>query len=468
MKQLLTMLAIWGGLISHVCAEETVTKTFYRIDSTIKVEFSGEDTTGGYKQLYSYKEAGTDAVIWVRWDKNLNTWDTIDRSLHNLENLDGYDKKGYSEAWSKEGQKWYPYRRYYRNKTSEGKDYYYKSEKWDTVAQAWYGTSITETDSVTKTKVNLDWDEELNVWFNKSKYEYTYNDSGDAISYKTSQWDRESELWVNNWKDTYTVDTNGLRICALDEDWDDDNQVWVKKGLDSIFYDSLNVEVKIERWNYDIDSESFVPEYYTYRPQNRFGKDSIFERYLWNQELSDWELDTRGIYLYNDSALQIRSDYYEGPQAHINHIETFEYDERGKQIKYCYFVIEDSGDTVMTVLRQNFYGVYTKEVSVGEADSTDTNKPSDDSTDVEKPSKPNEVSISENEDVVQVYPIPTTDVLYISNDYIDAIEISTLNGFVLLRHTNTNKIDVSILSEGVYIAIITIKGRVVYRKFMKR
>ncbi|MBA7548897.1 hypothetical protein ES705_41365 [subsurface metagenome] len=69
--------------------------------------------------------------------------------------------------------------------------------------------------------------------------------------------------------------------------------------------------------------------------------------------------------------------------------------------------------------------------------------------------------------IIQIYPNPAQDYLYIDSDQEFHLQVISISGQVMMTSRNLNKIDVSELQSGIYILLIEIDGNKIIRKLIK-
>lgn len=178
--------------------------------------------------------------------------------------------------------------------------------EWDTDLNIWVPQNKTERlfNEFNKPYEELwiYWEIDSNQWLPSRKYEYGYDENGSLIMEKSMEMDINTNQWVNNWKREYAYD--------------------IDFGIQSEFY-SIWV----------IDSNMFIPSYiyeYTY---DTIGNLVTHTKKMWAYNTMTWKYQYKCFYTYNNdnqdsTIVSIKLDYATDSLINWSRMEYY-YDSNG-------------------------------------------------------------------------------------------------------------------------------------------
>lgn len=186
---------------------------------------------------------------------------------------------------------------------------------WDVAASLWvrdYKDEYTYgANNRWATDINYNWNDTTSQWVRDYKYEYTYNDSGYSTVVLIYKWNDTASQWVNDSKYEYTYTTNGHITQFLISEWNLTNSQWVAMMRYDYTYDNNwnCTQFIANNWDVDFNKWVVVMKYeFTYDSNNRM----IIGLYsIWNDEASLWLPMMKYEYTYDANgrtATEIRSD----------------------------------------------------------------------------------------------------------------------------------------------------------------
>ena len=360
-----------------------------------------------------------------------------------------------------------------------------QTELLSSIDQSWNGASWDNSQGY-----NYQYDANNNlitttsfVWVNGTweefyKEMYTYNANNRATQYLYQEYDSNTSMYINNSRDTYTYDGNNNAIEIISQSWD--GSQWVNDYRFEINYVGGNIDNLLEQfWNGSTwvnDLRGVV----TNDSNNRIAQivNESWDNNNWT--ISDRDVITRntnGLVLTNVNELWNGSTYNEDSRTEYtidsngnrltetetyqgqNYVTNYTYDNSQLMNAFAHPFADISGLDYAT----RSFPYYNKILS-----SEDVNNSTRTLHDYD-----NAITLSVNsfevENTFTLYPNPVeTDLTIETSNTIKTIEIYNILG-LRVTSTNTTKINVAHLSEGVYtIRVIDITGNENVKKFIKK
>jgi hypothetical protein len=293
---------------------------------------------------------------------------------------------------------------------------------WD----EWYNSNkfIFTYDTLNNNTEELEqsWNSDLKKWDNYEKWTHTFN-SYNITESLAQLWNFEQ--WFDSRKVSFEYDIHNNRTGWIDQTWDGQ---WKNVAKVAFTYNTQNnlCSRLSQLWNNtqweNYDSVSFILD-----AQNNLTAQIYL---LWSNE---WENDHRVDYYYDENN-NATSGYFK--------IWT---DDTWVEVPYNVLIFNVYYNNMQSMLFSEFGHRFTATYI-----------------------KPNELGVKENTlltNPIKLYPNPVSDILHIeteNDNVIPEVKIYSIQG-ILLRHTKESRIDVSSLSNGVY--IVEING--IARKIVK-
>ena len=369
---------------------------------------------------------------------------------------------------------------------NESKDEYkYKANgKWDVaISYKWISaTSNWENDAKQAFTYNAggyatqilfyDWNNDIKEWVNDTKFDLIYNTDNTVKQFLVSSWSTTANDWENSMKYDYTY-TNDKLTLVLASIWDTDTSDWTTAMKYEYEYDSGG---KITRTTYSVSTGTSwmaMTKYeYTYDTNNRIATETR----------SDWNIVTQWTY----------AEMYE-----------YKYDTNGNNTEYYTYKWEngqwakqtkelttfDLNYTYADLILPSGYSVFFSPYTLATV-SGGMNKPLQDieyawntgTTNWDNKSKtiyyysagPGTGVVEQKADdasAITIYPNPVANAFNLNTTESNVqISIFDLSGSLLLSKqiSGSDPVDVSFLSEGIYMAKIVTEKATVTRKFVKR
>jgi len=369
-----------------------------------------------------------------------------------------------------------------QNKRSEVLFQQWESGQWQNSGRHSY--TYNPQNKITE-ELREDWGS--NQWENSYRYSYNYDEPNKTESvfqqWESSQWINiskaietndlqnnftehlmqtwESNEWVNSFKVTYTYNTQNQFSGYLYQRWHDGQ--WKDESRTLYTYNPQNFlsEILSQYW----DSEQWISSgktTFSYNTQNKISEELL---QTWYQELGYWVDISKNTYLYDNQNNYSEIIYHTTNAGEwvIDGKTTYNFDENQNATSSFYQKWENNTwvnadidwSATIRMYYNNMRSIYWAYGPVHRVEMSYV--------------KTGTVSITENSNVenfVKFYPNPVFDILHIETDNLNEIpevKIYSIQGALLLN-TKGIQIDVSSLSNGVY--IVEING--VSRKIVKK
>ena len=334
-----------------------------------------------------------------------------------------------------------------------------------------------------------------NIWYNYSKYEYEYNSKNQVIVEKDNYFDQKKEYEydnngylktrkIYNWleeewhlfsKIETTCDTKGNIIFEMEHKWEEGD--WHLLSKFEAVYDQYDNCTSSSHFYYlGEDKWELISEgtsQYTYDSKGNIVL-LMFQAFDNSLEL-EWKSKIENTYLDNDKlSVEIRTDWdFDNNNWWVPKTTEYEYDDNGNIKKYGntnlfseydYNYSFSSADLITPIQHTigGWFTVHSIWLNPHEMNNMRTVEKvyqnNEQTASVDYYWSAREVGINENPQTTSfsLYPNPVSNILHIEtgNDNITPeVNIYSIQG-VLLIQTKDNRIDVSSLPSGIYIAKI--------------
>jgi len=446
------------------------------------------------KQENKYNDNGNriERIAYV-WDVDEETWN---KERKDSSNYDGYGNKILNTiyVWDTDKKDWiedsYNKLEYDHNKNiildenhvwnADKKDWE-KSSKWEygfdlngfISKRAFYwaannvwipsGPTFYENDNFGNIlqSINYSWNGDTIVENNKEIHEYTFFEGSNKIKQKYHEyhnWNAEENDWVISSKDKTEYDKHGNEILSENSFWDYDIDDWgVSKNKFDFTYDLNDNYTKKIAYFWDCDSNKWFEMYkeendYTYSGTGKITR-WILEWYSWEDKVWVISSKTKSDIEYDDNGNEImKEDYY----WDFDKKDWVGSDKNNFLFDLSYaisdLVFYDEGIPQTSFLEKANMLLEEKHYNWNEGWKTRT-----EITYYWSAKDINAIhEIAKSDFSINIFPNPVSNILNIetkNNDIIPEVKIYSIHGALLL-HTKGNKIDISALTNGIYIAII--------------
>jgi len=409
--------------------------------------------------------ASSDLLGWDKSSKDQYIYDASGRWITGIY----YDWNNATKAWVNATKDDYTY-------NANGKWSVATSYKWNSTNSVWDNDAKQEftynAGGYATQILYYDWSTTANNWIYDTKYELTYNADNTAKQFLVSSWNATTSAWDKSMKYDYTY-TNSKLTQVLVSSWDTDTNDWATAMKYDYEYDAGG---KITRTTYSIwagTSWMYMMKYeYTYDTNNRIATETR----------SDWNLVTQWRYV---AMYEFKYD------GNGNNTEYYTYKwENGQWAKQTKELTTfDLNYTYADLILPSGYSVFFSPYTLATV-SGGMNKPLQDieyawntgTTNWDNKSKtiyyysagPGTGVVEQKADdasAITIYPNPVANAFNLNTTESNVqISIFDLSGSLLLSKqiSGSDPVDVSFLSEGIYMAKIVTEKATVTRKFVKR
>jgi hypothetical protein len=188
------------------------------------------------------------------------------------------------------------------------------------------------------------WSLENNTWLNLVKMESVYDDNGNNVQNNHYYYNETLEIWDNNIKEEYTFDVYGNRTQYLVSNWYD-NQ-WINYGKKEYVFDSNNNNIQLTLYDWDKYNNNWIDfnkqewsfdEYANIVERINYDWDKMYSRWLGNKVKYNYEtqyplseliipLDIQNQYAFKYKMIRSESFFQEGSGSDwINNAENLYY-----------------------------------------------------------------------------------------------------------------------------------------------
>jgi hypothetical protein len=294
-------------------------------------------------------------------------------------------------------------------------------------------------------------------WSNNSKNEYTYDGSGNKTVLKQFNWDKTADNWILGMAKYFTYNSNNKVVTEIDSNFNG-NEISINKVIST--YDSsknLMSEIRATWQNASFVNSSKTD--YSYDANNKLtiyiissynenatvwvnstkgllsydtnGNNNNTIKYSWNLNNNMWDVKEKDSILFNTAVLSKDiywpTDFYDNGEIIKNQITTYTAQD---------YV---NGNYRNNAFQTFYYSPY--KATIGMKEITETN--------------------------INIYPNPSNGMInLITNEAIENINITDVNGKLVHHQTNNSPIDLSANSKGIYFVNITTEKGVINKKIV--
>jgi hypothetical protein len=367
------------------------------------------------KDDYTYNANGKWSVATsYKWNSTNSVWDK-DAKQEFTYNAGGYATQILYYDWSTTALDWAKDTKFVLNYNADNTAKEFIVSSWSTNINDWVNSVkyeyIYTNGKLTRVLVSS-WDTDVNGWTAAMKYEYEYGTDGKVTRDTYSIW--AGTDWMFMMKYEYTYDTNGRTATEIRSDWNFAITNWLTVSKAELMYDANGNNT----------------EYYTYKwESNQWVKQT--------KEITNFNLS----YTYADLILPSGYSVFFSPYNYVS--TTGGLNMPLQDIEYAW----NAGTANWDNKTKDIY-YYSAGSGTGVAEQ-----------------KADDVS------AITIYPNPVTNSFNLNTSESNVqISIFDLSGSLLLSKqiSGSDLVDVSFLSEGIYMAKIVTEKATVTRKFVKR
>ena len=479
-----------------------------RLDRISSINFDGNSIIGKYEEAYDAKGNQTLSISY-NWNTTTQSFVPSDKQEY------AYDANGNQTLdifyyWDATTQSFVPSYKYESTFDAKGNrtlyiDYFLYNTTTQSFVPNYKQESTFDASGNQTLLIDYLWDTSTQSFVPNYKVEYTYDANGNQIFFIEYFWSTTTLSFVPNYKGEYTYDANGNQI-SINYSWNTTTKSFVLSGKNESTYDANGNQTLWIYYYWDATTKSFIPDSkweYTYDAN---GNQTFSIWYLWNITTKSYvrELKFESTYDTNGNQTLYLSIRY--PYELLNFKEEFAYDVNGNKtldIKYTWdtstksFVPVSkeirtySDGSLISVMMYKWYpelGIYKPSFKTEYATILDTatqlhkmgvSYQYDTNFNVWKKLEGEEfksyfyytktgalsTQTVEN-DLISLYPNPTSQVLYVSHPELNAlgIQIVDLNGKQMYLGTIQKDVplDVSTYTPGMY--LVTIENKETNKK----
>ena len=364
-----------------------------------------------HKNYIKYLEQHWDKGDWVNYSMDTAIYDERDRVLERI------SKKWVSGKWEncqKGTNTWNE-----QDLLSEMLEYW-KNGDWRKIYGYWYDYYENNCIEILY-KVG---DEEANEWVNRERVGYGYDANNRIIADTLQNWNFGLNLWENdkNWHLGY--DERGNMNKVVEQYWDIVTNEWINNRKQDALFNLKNKETDWLMQHWDLELKQWIDFCKTKTEYNSQYNPKLYLCEFFDLESKQWINEYRKIYDYDEgqnTTLFLQQEWINGTWV----------DEDQGQFSGIFY---NNGES-------SFGTFHPGSKIVASYINTSTLSISD-------------ISTPEKENIIKLYPNPVSSTLNIetgNNDILPEVKIYSIQG-ALLINTKGNKIDVSSLANGFYIA----------------
>ncbi|MDR0873750.1 MAG: DUF3836 domain-containing protein [Prevotellaceae bacterium] len=281
---------------------------------------------------------GTTA-LWAQSTMRLDSVITKNEAGSSVKTMFSYDTDGNktTTAYKRGRTAWIEDTKKYEEYDTNGNMKLESSYHWDTNLQDWVGNYKYERDydSNKLLEVFYTWNSELKDWRRGSKSVREYDSNNNMTYYAVATWNSELEEFQYYIIHEYEFNASGRQIMRADRWKNTETEKWEGTKGETIYNENGDIFTRYI-WNDELKDWEIEEKIKTETIYNENG--DIFTRYVWNNGLNDWEIEekTKTEYERNANGNVITSISYQW-NVELNIWETkskntqeYEYNANGK------------------------------------------------------------------------------------------------------------------------------------------
>lgn len=468
-QQSLTKIKTWESNLNHPFnqgfkGQFPPREVLQKLDSTISMTYHeyNDEWTKSNKSVFVYDENGNiHFKSFYEWDDEFNDWLPSSR-IEVVCNQTGALLQEVEYYWTIDSNQWMP---------SDMKIF-----------------ELNEAGLVSIEKqMRIDY-LNPNQWLDVSKYESTYNNENKLVSELYSLWIEDNASYVPIFHYQYTYDDLGKISTDSISFWREEGAIWKVQNAGTYTYNKNQQDSTIVGLQLDIRTDSLINYYKQESFYDTLGFDKMDVSYFWDKQLNQWDSNEKLEYNYDSEGKRtrlIRNNWYDQINGwrRINKME-FIYDAEGNLDHCNYSTPEDNNQWSLFLTHQFTYDFdYTidevcfvlNDFGLEEFPYALHNKflqfsvlyPSDEGLYMKYKSDyfysdlQNDVN-NENENNLNVFPNPTSTLLWINGDLectiTEVLVYNQLGQNVMIVKNSPQFIDCSNLKAGIYLIELIAKG----------
>lgn len=117
---------------------------------------------------------------------------------------------------------------------------------------------------------------------------FIYSETGENISFYTSELDTLTYLWQFSYKEDYYQDHLGRDTLQVYYNWDVEMNDWMPESKYENSFDDFGNDIRTAFYNWENSIQKWVGEFKTENAYDEFGNQTYFVIYSWDIALSEW------------------------------------------------------------------------------------------------------------------------------------------------------------------------------------
>ncbi len=455
----------------------------FRLDSVISYRVVTEnDSVLDQKTLYEYDlEKNISTEISYSYSEDQHVWFPFYKREFNTS---GNDVFRVDYSFENESQTWVLQTKYESRYNSMGQQVYMYDYKLKDVSGVEYGYKL-------EAEYDLQGNNTLSVFYSynviqkewiitrKEKTEYEFSENGLVHYAFLYSWDEWSQEWNKIQRILYGYDESGNVTQLVYYSWNPALSNWETQSRKVSTYDSSGRVLSEESFTYDLSLKEWVNNRkYVYQFDGE-GSETVYESYQWNTDINDWNGIEKFEKHYNSVGLQDFWMVYgwsqDSKQWKSRNKVTWEFDEYWNQTVYSVYLwsVDDSSWHVGYMNKYDYnydsFGNITRSL----ISSWDNISASQQSGFINHfyYTKINDgvPAIQSNiNSGISVFPNPVSATLCIDGAEGANVEVFSLAGEKVMAFSRvSSSVDISSLTQGIYVVKITNGKQLYFKKIIK-
>lgn len=420
-----------------------------KLDSLVSHSWdgSGSQWINSSKDEYIYDASGKWTTgIYYNWSSITNRWvgDYKDEYTYHV---NGKWATDINYVWNTTSSQWVANSKNEFSYNANGNCTQFLIYAWNTTSSQWVADSKQEftynAGGYCTQIITSDWNATTSEWVYSMKNEYTYNTSDKCTQILTYTWDGDLSMWIVGMKDEFTYDANNRMATSIHSIWYDEATLWFPMMKYEYAYGTSGKTATEIRSNWDFMNNKWVNDskYEFAYDANGNNNQSIVSN--WNHQTSQWDLFSKEENTF-DLAYQFSDLIFPSGAPSLN---TYNWNIAAgivnKPLADTGFLWNSTGTSWSNNEKTIYY--------YSELNGTGTNE------------------LKANE--FMIYPNPVSDGFRLNTaGKVVQVSIYDLSGSLLLAKqiSDNEYINVSTLSQGIYMVRVASENGLITKKFVKR
>ncbi len=302
---------IWVGISKEISIYNGGNKT---LEELYKWDNSKNTWIGSYKIIESF-DSNNNKILYeyYSWDEWANNWKGRSKRVYSYDSNNNKTLEIYYSKWDATASEWIGSTKdifEYDSFSNILSEVHYKWNRYDKV---WYGnikSDYTIKDNKVILKMTLKWYDDSGTWINYSKDSIFYGTQNNQILKKSYSWNKISNDWKKSIRIENTFDENNNIISEIVQKEDSENSNWINDSKRKFAYNTNDDIVSLYSFTWNKSSNKW--DYTTRYLANYDASNNVLleESSEWDANFNRWTVRQKYVFEYDNNNNNTLYEYY--------------------------------------------------------------------------------------------------------------------------------------------------------------